>query len=58
MESFSVGLNSEGTLEILVFGIGVIIARLKHIGKTPCTKYWLKTAVRGILKYWAHSTNN
>ena len=58
MGVFDIGLKSEGTFGVLVFGIGDIIARLKHTGKIPSTKHWLKIAVRGTLKYWAHSTIN
>ena len=45
IEVFDIGLKSEGTFGVLFFGIGDIIARLKHTGKIPSTKQKLQLEV-------------
>ena len=50
IEVFDIGLKSEGNFGVLFFGIGDIIARLKHTGNIPSTKHWLQIAVRGTPK--------
>jgi len=58
MEVFDIGLKSEGIFSILFLGIDDIIALLKYAEKLPSSKHWLKIAVRGTRKYWAHFTIN